>query len=124
MEEFKQVTGQVELPEDAISINWHKWQPKILPYAVLSNKSSIKDLLMQRQNDIPNGKVILLILLLIFQLGIMQFSLECLGALSFQVLCRLLNVKCKGSEKYFLDFLEVSVIKIVMLIMYIIILYV
>ena len=49
----------------------------------------------------------------------MQFSLESLEALSFQVLCMLLNMKFKGSEKCFMDFSEVSVIKLVMLIMYI-----
>ena len=55
MEEFKQITGQTESPEDIINLNWHKWQPKILPYASLSSKASIKDLTAQKQNDIPNG---------------------------------------------------------------------
>ena len=47
MEEFKQITGQTESPEDVINLNWHKWQPKILPYASLSSKASIKDLTAQ-----------------------------------------------------------------------------
>lgn len=57
MEEFKQITSQADSPEDTMSLNWHKWQPKILPYALLFNKASIKDLTAQKQNDIPNGKV-------------------------------------------------------------------
>ena len=31
MEEFKQITGQAESPEDITNVNWHKWQPKIRP---------------------------------------------------------------------------------------------
>ena len=55
MEEFKQITGQAESPEDTINLNWHKWLPKILPYASLCSKASIKELTVQGQNDIPNG---------------------------------------------------------------------
>ena len=65
MEEFKQITGQTESPEDVINLNWHKWQPKILPYASLSSKASIKDLTAQKQNDIPNGMLTICILLLL-----------------------------------------------------------
>ena len=82
---------------------------KDLPYASLLNKVSIKDLIAQKQNDIPNGKVNYYTQM---PLAIIQFFLECLGVLSFQVLCRLLNSKCKASEKYFMDFLEVSIIKL------------
>ena len=34
---------------------------------------------------------------------------ESLGALSLQVLCRLLHPKSKGSEAHFMDFLEVCI---------------
>ena len=54
MEEFKKIADKTESPEDTINVNWHKWQPKIFPYAELSNKACIKDLLQQRQRDIPN----------------------------------------------------------------------
>ena len=56
MEEFKKITNQVESPEDTINVNWHKWQPKVFPYTELSNKACIKDLVQQKQRDIPNGK--------------------------------------------------------------------
>lgn len=55
MEEFKQITGQSELPEDTVALNWHKWQPKVLPYASLLNKITVKELMVQAEKDIPNG---------------------------------------------------------------------
>lgn len=58
MEEFKEIVGQDALPEDTISVNWNKWQSKVLVYASLSNKATIKELTVQRQPDIPNGKFI------------------------------------------------------------------
>jgi len=55
MEELKQITGQTETPEDTIALNWHKWQPKVFPYASLLNKTTVKELAMQVDEDIPNG---------------------------------------------------------------------
>ena len=42
MEEFKEMIGQEESPEDIIS-NCHKWQPKVSPYAAILNKTGVKE---------------------------------------------------------------------------------
>ena len=44
MEEFKEIVGQTKSLEDVVSQNWHKWQAKVLSYAALSNKVTIKEI--------------------------------------------------------------------------------
>ena len=55
LEEMKQLTGQNDSPEDTIALNWHKWQPKVLPYASLLKKATLKELLAPVEKGIPNG---------------------------------------------------------------------
>ena len=55
LEELKELTGHNVSPEDTIALNWHKWQPKVLPYASLLNKTILKELLTSVEKGIPNG---------------------------------------------------------------------
>ena len=58
MEEFKQLTGFTNSPDDMMAIKWNDWQPRILAYSKLLKKSSLRDLMDKVQQNIPNGTYI------------------------------------------------------------------
>ena len=55
MEEFKQLTGLTHSPDDMMALKWNDWQPRILAYATLLQKNSLRDLMDKVQQNIPNG---------------------------------------------------------------------
>lgn len=57
MEEFKQLTGFSNSPDDFMAMKWSDWQPRILAYAKILKKNSLNDLMDKMQHNIPNGMV-------------------------------------------------------------------
>ena len=55
MEEFKQLTGLTNSPEDIMALKWSNWQPRVFAYAKMLKKSNMRDLMDKVQEDVPNG---------------------------------------------------------------------
>ena len=51
------MTGIANSPDDVMALKWNQLQPRILAYAMLLNRTCLRDLLDKvKEKDIPNGK--------------------------------------------------------------------